>query len=180
MECPIGLICEYFECRPSLCADYAAPVPLPFIFWELDGWGYPKGTLICDLPQYQEDEYEPDEPEHMIIARDNYNAQVERIRRFMIEGGWHGYCDLPYKYDAKSQALVVVWEHLLRGDDLEFDKEGKIDFLNYEDRGFLTALPLDDPFIPKPERYQWDIQKDGFCYNYLIWSRHLYEDLMEV
>lgn len=192
MDCPIGLICEYFECRPQVCANYARAVPLPFYFWDIDNYLYLKGALISCLPDFEEDpEIEdsdlPDEdygswqfehPDLFLDERENYNAWIERVRQSMREGGWHGSCDLPYRFNPSLQALQVFDLLILRGDDELFDK-GTRDPLDYSDRGFCPALLVKAPMVPNPSAYTWDLRLDGFCYHELLWPRHFYENQMQ-
>lgn len=134
------------ECRPVVCREWAAPVPLPYEIWEID-WRYPKGTLISSLPYFDNAECALD---HELGLQDNYNHWVDRIRRDMREGGWGGYTELPYKWDADLQALVVVWELLLVGADYELDSGKPLpnDPLYWpEARGFAPAVPLSRYFF---------------------------------
>ncbi len=177
MNCPIGLICEYFECRRDVCAEYAAPIPLPYKFCDRHETNYPIGTLISFLPECDE-RFDFDEPEYVATIRDEYNERVERIRRMMNEGGWHGFSELPYKFDEELKALVVQHEHLLKGTELEADLGEYRGLPYYGDRGFCAALPINDPVVPQPDNYFSDIEADGFCRQLLLWDTDFYEDEM--
>lgn len=177
MNCPIGLICEYFECRRDVCADYAKPIPLPYKFCDVYDRNYPKGTLISFLPECDE-HLDFDEPEYVAANRDEYNERVERVRRMMAEGGWHGFSELPYKFDEELKALVVTHEHLLKGTELLSDLGENGDLLFHGTRGFCAALPINDPVVPHPDNYFSDIEADGFCRFLLLWDTDFYEDEM--
>lgn len=174
-ECPIGLICEHFDCHPKVCRDYAAPIDLPYEIWLDDGY-YPKGAFICQLPEF-EDYPDREETDWVLYNRAERNFRIARIRAEMEAEGWGGICELPYSYNASMQALVVHSECFLEGEDLGFDP-AEVDVKGCIKGGFIRALPLDLHFIPTREAIQMHLDTDGFCYSsFLIWDEYYEFDM---
>lgn len=175
-ECPIGLICEYFDgCSQQTCYDYAAPIVLPYRICDSDDL-YREGTFVCQLPEFEEDP-DCDESEVALTNRYERNLWIARIRAEMEAEGWGGICELPYSYNASMQALVVHSECFLEGEDLGFDP-AEVDVKGCIKGGFIRALPLDLHFIPTREAIQMHLDTDGFCYSsFLIWDEYYEFDM---
>ncbi len=172
-NCPIGLICEHFDCRPQICNDYANPVELPYQVWSEDGI-YPQGTLVCQLPELRDD-WDWKEPEYVSINRSHYNVYTDRIRALLQAEGWGGHCELPYSYDAPKKALLVNCTYLLKDTDLDLDTG--VNDCNPTVRGFAPALPIDLHFAPRPEEIERDLEPDGFCGRLLLWDDYYEFDM---
>lgn len=155
-ECPIGLICKQFDCRPQICHDYAAPIDLPYEIWSSDGY-YPKGALVCQLPEFEE---YPDceESDWVLYNRAEHNFRIDRIRIEMEAEGWGGLCELPYFYDLENCCLFV---------DTDYSRT----------YGFARAIPFALHFRPSAQEMERDLEPDGFCGTLLLWDEYYEFDM---
>lgn len=150
-ECPIGLICEHFDCRPKVCWDSAAPIDLPYEI-RLSYDDYPNGVFVCQLPELEKYPNR-EESDWVLYHRGERNFRIARIRAEMEAEGWGGFCELPYFYDGEQRALVVTAD------------------LENPYKGFLQAVPLDFYLRPQPDEIERDLKPDGFCHQ-LIWDEY--------
>ncbi|MEH2280636.1 MAG: hypothetical protein V7K90_04725 [Nostoc sp.] len=109
-DCPIGLICDHFECdafdrrmHRTLCFNLAKPWPLPYsCFVIASEWRAIYGFRV-EIPSYAEHD---SCDEHEIENTVRYNHWIESIRHGFWEGGWWEAIKLPYKSHPDGGLLV--------------------------------------------------------------------------
>lgn len=165
-NCPIGLICEHFECDrygDSYCQDLADPWPLPY--WVEPCWMPGVGLLVI-LPAY---EWDCPNIEHMIIENSRYNRWVERVRNDYWLAGWWNAIDLPYQ--AHPEGGVLVIHHLKLDEEITFSRpwhyspEIKDDTSPTHWEMFMPPVPLSGYRHPFTKDY---IEPDGFYRDWLL------------
>lgn len=162
-DCPIGLICDYFECNVfggctnrAYCQELAKPWTLPY--WVEPCW-MPGVGLLVTLPAC---EWDCANEEHEIAIQDRYNEWVERIREDYWLGGWWEATDLPYQPHPDGGLLVI---HQLR---LDKDITFSCPWRDIRKRSADTYPECWEQFTPpvrlNRHRHPWDkkIQDDGF------------------
>ncbi|MDZ7956539.1 MAG: hypothetical protein RMY34_01295 [Aulosira sp. DedQUE10] len=169
-ECPIGLICEFFECDRDYCFELVEPWKLPY---EIYDFGHPESRkLIVGIPEYEEYGYSNCDA---ILERTNrYNEWVGRVRDNLWLGGWWNAVDLPYEFHP-SGGLMVTKHLRLDGlvnftSCLVFANGFRRDKVCWE--GFYPAVPVNGYelyFHEKPPTFKEEDFVDAFCEdNYIL------------
>jgi len=137
-ECPIGLICEFFECERSYCQNLADPWPLPYLV--NPGW-MPGIGLLVSLPTH---DWDCPNVEHLIIENENYNRWVETVRHFCWQGGWWDAVDLPYQFHPDGGLLVIHDRPLDESTTLSCCWDFEDGYQRYRSHwdGFMPPVPI--------------------------------------
>lgn len=173
-NCPIGLICEYFECDhygSGYCQDLADPWPLPY--FKEPCWMPGVGFLVI-LPAYK---WDCPNIEYMITENERYNRWVERVRDDYWLYGWWNAIDLPYEEHPGGGILVI---HDLRLDESitfshpwRYNPKVKYDISPTHWEEFMRPVPLDGYRHSSTE----NIEPDGFYRDWLLrWASDFEEN----
>ncbi|MDZ8056542.1 MAG: hypothetical protein RMX63_34525 [Aulosira sp. ZfuCHP01] len=181
-ECPIGLICEHFECDRSYCFELAKPWPLPCdeTFYIAPKWKdfY---VFVVEIPDYREHD---SNDECRINQIDDYNHWVGHIRLELWLYGWWNALELPYQSHPDGGLLVVKYLEL--DSDVTFASPWEFDgYQRYRTcwEYFVPPVPVDayqriydktpvfleDDFVDAYECHNYITLKNGFQ---LIFAHH--------
>lgn len=142
------------------CNNLAHPWWLPYSY---DYWEN-RGVLHVNIP-YRYDDYDGGESmaEHEIIAQEQDNQHIRRLRREYIAAGWLDAEWLPYFYD-DEQAAMIVWDIL---EELGFYPAvpllNRPSFIVGEDKCDRYGFYLYGIDLVWVERWEWDNQMQAFC-----------------
>lgn len=162
IECPIGFICEFFECDRRICNRLSYPWPLPFF---LNPVWLPGVSLVVVIPGFSEDlpEYE-----HELEAFHEYNEDIAIVRQELWLNNWWVAIDIPYESHPEGGLKVI---HYLSMDDAQLSSSLWDD--RYKREQFAPAVPVDcyqQFYKDSPLKYykESNFDDDGFFKSYKL------------
>ncbi|MEH1855264.1 MAG: hypothetical protein V7L11_27190 [Nostoc sp.] len=171
IDCPIGLICDYFKCDRGYCQNLANPWPLPYYI--NPGW-LPGVYLWVEILPF---DYDTPNVEYLIIQAEEDNRWVESVRQELWRGGWWKAEDLPYQPHPEGGLLVI--HHLRLTEEVTFacpwvyDSNKRYNCSPTHREQFMPPVPLDGYRRAFTDDY---IEDDGFYRDFLLrWASDFVE-----
>ncbi len=134
-KCPIGLICEFFDCDNRQCFQLVKPWPLPYCDRSFDIEWRTKWGFLVEIPQYN-DSYTGDPDKDESIHR--YNEWVGHIRQELWYSGWWEAIKIPLQPHPSGGLLVTDRLRMEQSVTLACS----LDYYQELDSGFEPPVPI--------------------------------------